>query len=244
MVAVVLVLAAACNSIGAAGSSAVAATPSLPFGTAIDAPPPPAATECNRLLRADLAAAMGIRRDFVVDGLAADRDTAMTVAADATATLDYLGVPITAEEQNDLVANGVARAGNLPLGEWVYSGRPDLFGGLWINPPGSNQYVVAVVGGPPAVEVAQCVAALQGDPVSFVAGSMSDRDGEALKDRISHDADQLQAEGIPITSIDFDETQGAVVIGVDKPTDEMIRRLRARYGQAILVVDQEPAVAL
>lgn len=241
---VVALIVAGCARTGADPTRTPAAS-SLPAGQPIDVSGQPMPRDCDARIRAEIDAAVAIRAQLRIYGLTAGRPAAVTAAADPSATLDEIGIPITSAERRTLASNGLEVGGGLPLGEWVVDGAPERFGGIWIDPPGSGRYVVSIVGADQgSLDLARCVAALANLPTRYLVASMSKRDGEAFKDRISADADELQAEGIPLTSVDYDETRGVVVIGVDKPTDAMVTRLHELYGPEVEVVDEQPAVAL
>lgn len=234
-------LAGACARTGAIAPSSSPA----PAGQTINVSGLPAPNNCDARLRAEIDAAVGIRLSLRIYGLSVGRDAAVAAAADPNSTLAEVGIPITPAERRALATNGLSVGDNLPLGEWVFDGAPERFGGIWVDPPGSGHYVVSIVGPDDAsVELARCVAALTNLPTRFVVARMSDREGEALKDRISGDAQRIQSEGIPLTMVDYDETRGVVVVGIDKPTDAMVRRIHELYGPAVDVIDEQPAQAL
>jgi hypothetical protein len=221
---------------GAAWTGATAGQP-------IDVSSLPAPSDCDGRLRADIDAAVSIRESLHVHGLATGREAAIAAAADPSATLDEVGIPITAHERELLLTDGPWLSDGLPMDDWVWYGAPDRFGGLWIDPPGSEQYVVSIVdASSQAIELARCVAALTGLQTRYVVARVSYRDGMALSDRIAADLPRLFAEDGIIAGVHYDQTSGVVVIGVDKPTQAMIDRLKDLYGQGVRVVDQEPMI--
>ena len=239
--ALVLVVAGCARS----GERPSPSTAYLAAGQPIDVANLAMPTDCDSRLRSEIDAAIAIRRSLHVDGVSPDRQAVEAAAADPTSTLVEIGVPITSAERQALSANGLSVGDNLPLGEWVFDGAPQRFGGIWIDPPGSGQYVVSILrADPTSLALARCVAALTNLPTRFVVATVSKQDGEALKDRITSDSDRLTSEGIPLTSVDYDETRGIVVIGVDKPTDAMVARLHQLYGPSVEIIDEQPAVAL
>jgi hypothetical protein len=129
---------------------------------------------------------------------------------------------------------------NTPLGFWVSAGAPERFGGIWIDPPGSNRYVIAIVGGDPdTLALARC---FEGPDVRYVWATVSKLDGEALKDRIGADMDAWRGRGVPVNSVDYDETRGVVVVGVTTVNDALVQEFQAKYGPLVRLKVQGPFI--
>ena len=145
-----------------------------------------------------------------------DVDAAM---ADADADLDLVGIPLRADEERAIRTSGMYLDGIAPLGFWVFYGRSDLFGSYWIDPPGSDRYVVGVVNGAPStVELVDCL--VQGVfDIRFVYNARSWAELQARKDAIVADWRELEAEGIGLTSVGTDVFVNTVELGVDGLTD-------------------------
>jgi hypothetical protein len=129
-----------------------------------------------------------------------------------------------------------------PLAFWAMSGRDDLFGGYWIDPPGSSRFVVGIVDGDPAsMELVECLK--RGDlDVRYVFSERSWRELLAWKDAVGEDMNALRAEGIPITSVGPDMLTNTLEVGVDGLTDEIAAVLRERYGAELRLEDEHPGV--
>lgn len=65
----------------------------------------------------------------------------------------------------------------------------------------------------------------------------------ALTDRITHEWDDLEAEGIDVVSTGPDTLKNTVEVGVQGLTDAMASTLRDRYGDFIVIVEDTPGHA-
>ena len=231
----VLVLLVAGCSLAPRGPSAVA------HGTPIDAAPPPGPEECARLIRADVVAAQRIRAELRIDGIPSDDATVQAAATDQTADVATLGIPLRAAEKKAAEDKGFGVDVHSALSLLVETGAPERFGGQWIDPPGTERYVVAVVGADPAtVARARCV---EGGDTRYVAARRSLAEGRALQDRITTDWRKLEDEGIRLVSVGYDVITGKVVLGVTGATDQVRARLVALYGD-VDVQESGPIVPL
>ena len=202
----------------------------------------PSDEDCQRRLRAERQVAKRVRAELAVDGIAATDAAIEAAAADPTADTQILGIPLTADELVALKASGYGMDGASALAFWVNAGASDRFGGIWIDPPGSSHYVVAVVGGDPqTVATARC---LEGVDVRYVWAVTSLADGEAIKDRVGTDMQALRAMGIELNTIDYDELRGIVEVGVTHITPGLEQQFVERYGPLIRLVEQGPVVPL
>lgn len=151
----------------AAGSprpvTANAATPSptvMRSGDALALAGLPSAASCERRFRGDLAAARNIRASLEWSGtaIALDEQTITAAAADPAADLAIVGIPLRADDVAAVRESGMYLDARLPLSYWVNVGRQDLFGGIWIDPPGSESVVVSVVDGhAQGIELGRCL---------------------------------------------------------------------------------------
>jgi hypothetical protein len=227
-----------------ADSTPVTPKSSFLIGTPIEVAGLPQEVNCDARLRAELDAAVAIRARLRVDGLATGRDKAIEAAADPTTTLQEVGIPITGADRTALLNTGLELSADLPMTEWVYHGAPDRFGGMWRDPSNPSAWIVSIVdANRETLGLTRCISSLTDLSVFYVVATTSNRDGEALKDRISSDLERLRdGEKIPVTMLDFNEVVDAVVIGVDKPTQAMIDRLHELYGPDVRIVDEPPGV--
>lgn len=192
---------------------------------------PPNRVACDARFRAETEAARRIRAE--VTFLPADDAAIASAAADPASTTDLLGIPLTVIERNMVRASDLGLGDWMALHYWVRIGAPERFGGMWIDPPGTNQRVVAIVGGDPdTIGLAQCLG-----PVGarFVWADLSLTDGHAIADRIAADAPALRARGFEIHSTSYEEDKGVVVIGVSEILPGLEKELADRYGAPVRV---------
>jgi hypothetical protein len=238
-----LVFAGASAALLLVGCGAPPSAPSQalhPYGEALDAGQKPTADACQQRLRSEQVAAARIRTELGVDGVSAEPVAVKAAAADPTTDLTMLGIPLTAAEMQAIRTSGTAMDPATPLGFWVNAGAPERFGGIWIDPPGSNRYVVAVVGGDlDTLALTRCVEA---PDTRYVWATVSKADGEAVKDRIGADMDAWRGHGVLVNSVDYDETTGAVVVGVTTVTDALAQEFQATYGPLVRLEVQGPIV--
>jgi len=202
----------------------------------------PDAAGCDVRLRAEQLAAQRIRQELRTDGISVDPVAVKTAAGDPGATTAVLGIPLTASELNALTKSGSALDAASALSYWVSAGAPERFGGIWIDPPGSSRFVVAIVGGDAdTLELARCLATANGGvDVHFVWANVSLAEGRALAARIGNDMQALRASGVQINAVGYQENEGTVIVGVTAPTPELERQLIERYGQPIRLEQQGP----
>jgi hypothetical protein len=184
-------------------------------------------------------AASRIRAALRVDGLPSDDVAVRAAAADPGADLTTLGIPLLANEVVALAEGGIAPTAHERLAILVHTGAPDRFGGIWLDPPGTDRHVVAVVGPDPATLArARCV---EGDNTNYVTARLSVEAGLAIQERVDADWQALAAQGIKLASTSYDEKRGIVIVGVTGLTDEIRLLLVQRYGD-IVVEEQAPAL--
>ena len=203
--------------------------------------PVPEPAACDALLRADQAVAAAIRTDLHVPEIPSDQGTIAAVADDPAASTETLGIPLTSNETAALRRNGVAvHDPTAAIANWVNVGAADRFGGLWIDPPGSEHFVVAIVGGDPAtLTLARC---LERVDTRYVWANLSIGEGRAKAHRIGSDIQALQAQGLDINGVGYRENEGTVVVGVTTPTSELLTLLLARYGPPLRLEQMGPVV--
>jgi len=201
--------------------------------------PDPAA--CDALLRAEQAVAAAIRTDLHTPEIASDQGTVAAVADDPAASTETLGIPLTAREAAALQKNQIAVDDpTAAIENWVNVGAADRFGGLWIDPPGSKHYVVAIVDGDPAtLTLARC---LERVDTRYVWANLSIGEGRARAHRIGTDMLALRAQGLDINGVGYRENEGTVVVGVTTPTPELLSLLLARYGPPLRLEQMGPSV--
>jgi len=224
-----------------AGCSLAPKGPAAAHGLPIDAGPRPSDEECARMIRADVAAAKRIRAELGTKGVASDDAAIRAAAGDPTADLATLGIPITADEKKSIETSGFGLDAHSALSFLVEAGAPERFGGEWISPPGTDRYVVAIVGADPATLArARCI---EGPNTNYVNARRSLAEGRDLQNRITADWQALAAEGIRLVSVAYDVTTGLVVVGVTGVTDPIRARLQERYGD-VDVQEAGPIVPL
>ena len=77
-----------------------------------------------------------------------------------------------------------------------------------------------------------------------MSAGVSKADGEALLNRVAADMDRWRATGIPINTIDYDETTGVVNVGVSAPSAAALTNFQAAYGPLIRLVQADPGIPL
>ena len=210
-------------------------------GDPLEPPPVPDAAACDSLLRADEAAAAAIRTDLRIPAIATDPATVASVARDPAASTATLGIPLTAAETAALRTDrGPNPQATEAIEAWVNVGAADRFGGIWIDPPGSHSYVVAIVDGDSAtLSIARC---LEKADTRYVWASLSIREGRARAQRIAADMQALRAQGVEVNSVGYQENEGTVVVGVTHPTSELQTLFLARYGPPLRLEEEGPIV--
>jgi hypothetical protein len=208
-------------------------------GTPLDPGAKPAVDDCAQLLREETAAAKAIRAEYRIAGVEAT-DLAVGVAAsDPNADLGALGIPITQAELAAVKASGFFIDATTRIANWAHLGATDRFGGVWIDPPGTDQFVVSIVGSNPrTLALARCV---EPPKIRYVHAVRSLAEGLALQERVGNDWEALRAQGIEINGTSYSEIEGILEIGVGALTPEIESLLRQRYGDAVRVVQQGPA---
>lgn len=240
-----VMLAAGC----APGAQPSIATPSQPIAAAATHRPGepinpgvrPTAVQCRQLLTADVDAAKRLRSELHVDGIPPTDVAVLAASVDPRADVSTIGIPLAPEELEALKASGIAIDRSTPLALRVQAAEPGRFGGIWIDPPGSGRYVVAILDADPAaLALARCLDT--GLDARYVAARWSVADDTALQARISVDFDELKASGIKIvsTGLSVRESVMVVIVGVTGLTDDIRARLVARYGDTIVVEEQGP----
>ena len=222
----------------AGGATASPSQPSTGPGSAIAAGQKPSAQACRKVIVADTGAAGRIRADLKI---ATTKAAIKAAAADPKADVALVGIPLTRAEVTALRATGVAFDPSSALSWWIHAGEPKQFGGIWIDPPGSDRYVVSIVGSDPAtLTLARCLDT--GVDVRFVAAGHSMTDLEALRDRITTDAESLRSGGVMISSVGLSVRAQVmvVIVGVTGVTPAIKADLASRYGDAIVVEEQGP----
>ena len=201
----------------------------------------PVAAECRDRLAADLDAARRLRAELHIDGIPSTDVAILAASVDPGADLTALGIPLAKSELEALRASGTDTDRSSPLRFRVQVAAPQRFGGIWIDPPGSGRYVVAILDrDPSALAVARCLDV--GLDVRYVAAAWSVADDNALQARIGADFGTLRSNGIQVQSVGVGVRAAVmvVVVGVTGVTDQIRAALVARYGDAIVVEEQAP----
>jgi hypothetical protein len=215
----------------------------LRFGEPIELTPEPPTEDCDLRLRSDFAAAQAIRENLGIDDIATDPPTVERVAGDPTADLFTLGIPLLPADLAAIRERGYAFEPGDALTLWVKVGRPDLFGGVWIDPAGGNRHVVSVVDADPlTVALGQCLAG--GADVRYVVALTSYAEGQARQDAVTNQIPELQAIGIGFSSVSYKENEGVLEIGLIEVTPEAVAELRRRFGDDVRVIQRAWVVPL
>lgn len=202
-----------------------------PIATAVSIDP----ETCQRTIRGDISAAQRIRAYVNVMGLSTSLADARAAAGDPTSAID-IGIPLSRDERALIARSGQSFPGNAPLLLWAHVGAPDRFGGVWIDPPGSGHWVVAIVGGAAdTVLLAQCLQVLRGLPTRYVRADLSYAEGEALQRRVLADRPGWAQRGLTIISCSFAEELGLVEVGVEQGFESAETILRGSYGPQVVV---------
>ena len=220
------------------------ATPrSFELGDALTLIAAPSASVCDRILRTDRPAARRIRVAHANDGLAADDARLTAAASDPTADMTQLGIPLLSDDVAVLQTAGIAIDGRTAITLWASTGRQDLFGGAWIDPP-EDQFslVVSVVDGDRAAhELARCLER-PGVRTRYVFAERSQADLHAIQAAIEADRETLPLEGIRLIGTAQLPNENVVEVGLQGLTDEIVAELIERYGEGIRVVEDRPSV--
>lgn len=210
-------------------------------GEPLDAGVRPAAGDCRDHLAADIGAAKQLRTELHIDGIPSTDLAILAAAADPRSEIATLGIPLTAGELDALRASGTFTDRSSPLRFWVQAAAPQRFGGIWIDPPGSDRYVVAILDkDPSALALARCLDT--GLDVRYVAAKWSVAEDNALQARIGADFGELRSLGIEVQSVGVGLRSAVmvVIVGVTGLTDQIRASLVARYGDEIVVEEQGP----
>jgi hypothetical protein len=193
-------------------------------------------TACDRALRADATAARNIRSSIDLQGNLPANDAAIASAAsDPTADTATIGIPLRPGELQTVLGMGMFMDAATPMAFWVNVGRPDLFGGMWVDPPGTDRHVVSIVDDAPATRALAACLERDGLDVRYVVADVSGAELRAVQDRITAEWQDLQASGIRIVSSGVDTIAHRVVIEVEGVTQAQTARLLARYGPFVEV---------
>lgn len=177
------------------------------------------------------------------EGIGKDEMAVEAAIADPASDIELIGIPLRPVEVEVLRTNGLYLDGAAPMAFWLWDGRPALFGGMWIDPPGSRRHVVSIVQGDmQGMRLARCLER-PGFDVRYVMALRSWEDIMRLKERISGDWKSLEAEGIAMVAVGLDPIENTVYVGVQGLTDEIAATLRARYGEHIVVAEDAPGQA-
>lgn len=222
-----------------------AITPAPSLGAALDPPPRPSDEECDRMQRLDREAALRMRNsvDLHYPEIGKDETAVEAAIADPASDIDLIGIPLRPAEVAALRKYGIYLDGAAPMGFWFWYGRPEVFSGIWIDPPGSQRYVVSIADGDiDGLRLARCLER-DGLDVRYVWASRSWAELLALKERIVQDWEALEAEGIAVVAVGPEVIRNTVYIGVQGLTDEIAVTLRERYGDFIEIAEDAPAQA-
>lgn len=193
------------------------------------------------MIRVDLVTAKRIRAGMELPWVPSDDAAVEAAASDSDADLEALGIPLRPDELRMIRAGGIALSAHERLNVLVHTGAPERFGGMWIDPPGTDRYVVAVMGPDPATLArARCV---EGDNTNYVTARLSIEEGTSIQERIDADWQALAVQGIRLASTSYDETKGIVIVGVTGLTEAIRLLLIERYGD-VVVEEQAPALGL
>jgi hypothetical protein len=233
LVAVLVVACAPAPARPASGTPAARAPiEASPVATAPDGDP----AACDDVLRADTVAARNIRSSLDLQGNLLASDAAIEAAAwDPTADTETIGIPLRPGELRTVLGMGMFMDAATPMAFWVNVGRPDLFGGMWVDPPGSGRHVVSIVDDAPGTRALAACLERDGLDVRYVVATVSGAELRAVQDRIGAEWQDLQASGIRIVSSFVDTIANRVVIEAEGVTQAQVARLQERYGPFVQV---------
>lgn len=222
-------------SCDAAPPPSTSPVPVIAYGTPIDAGRKPDPAACQDRLRSAIGGAIRIRAGLVPYGVAATERAAVVAAADPAADTATFGIPLTSSELLAIQRGGVAVDPWSALSNWVDTGAPERFGGMWLE--GANVVVTVVNGDPASLELARCV---EPDAARYLWADISQADGRAIQDRLAKDMQHLAAAGVAINLTYYDVKTGLVMVGVTTPTPEIMSVLQETYGDRIRVIQEGP----
>jgi hypothetical protein len=233
---VAIAVALAMAVVGCAETAPPPSIPTLPYGTPIEAGPKPDPGACQDRIRSDIGAAVRIRASFgFAPGVAATEVAARAAAADPTSDTATIGVPLTSAELTAIRTNGLAFDPWSAVSEWVESGAPERFGGMWLD--GSTVFVAVVNGNPASLALARCI---EPPATRHVWADISQAEGTAIQGRIDVDMQALRSSGVAVNMTYYDVKTGLVNVGVTTVTPEIQALIRDRYGPRVVVTQAGP----
>jgi hypothetical protein len=182
--------------------------------------------------------AEGIRlRTFL--GLRADEEWVRAVSADPGAKTEF-GIPLTIAEEAELGARASSRQEIQPLLEKYAAEHPDEYAGLMIDQDAGGILVILFTDHIEEHGAAIAQLVRPGSKVEVRRAGMSERDLEALMNRINSESDLLQNAGVFVLVISTDELSGKLVVEVSTQRGDAQPLLAARYGPNVEVVVTDP----
>lgn len=206
-----------------------------PHGAPVSVPARPSDADCVALIRGEQRVSVSVRAALGVDGVDDTAEAAERAAADPDADYAVLGIPLTAEEVDQIRSSSDAPGATVGLAGLI-AARPELMGTLWLE--GGTLVVTILSPESTALRLARCLE--RGEfigTVRYVTAGTPPADLAALGERINSERSVLARDGIDVTVIETDLATETVMVGVTSRTPEIEARLVERYGSVVRVVE-------
>ena len=228
MVLAVAVVAAGCSraasSAPATGATATGASPSASLVAAASADP--GASPSAVPLPSDIAYAVHQRETF---GLRSDLAWVEQVAADPTARIVMLDIPLTPAEEQWMESRQASYDEVVAAVSAYAATVPDEFGGLYIDQP--NSRVVALFTGHLDQHRQAILDQLgKSGPLDVQQVTYTDAELRALQDRISADWDWLRSINAQATGVGVYTMENRVVLSISSTNPDAPALVLAHYG--------------
>jgi hypothetical protein len=225
----------------APGSSSPPATtgssaPGTPAPSAASSSPSPSAEPVSEV---DIARAVEFRTRF---GIRADEAWTRSVAVDPAHVVAY-GVPLLPAEEAELNARPRTFEDLAVVLQDYAASHPGEFGGMYVEPPGSQQFVVLFTGHLDDHTAALSKLVSPASTIQLRLTPTAERDLDALMERISGDAGALRAAGIFVVETSRDDVGRVVEVGLSTERPDAPGLLVGRYGPTVVARIIDPTGA-
>jgi hypothetical protein len=175
-------------------------------------------------------------------GLRADEAWARQVAADPAHAVAY-GVPLMPDEQAGLDARPRTFEELSTLLQDYGAAHPGEFGGLYVEPAGSTQFVVLFTDHLDDHSAALAKLVNPMAQITLRKTPTAEKDLDALMERISNDAPALKAAGIFVVVSSRDDIGRVVDLQLSTQRTDAAGLLVGRYGPTVKVTVMDPTGA-
>ena len=214
---------------------------SSPAASAQNVPSPSSASSPSAapVSEADIARAVQFRTRF---GLKADEAFVRAVAEDPAHVIAY-DIPLLPDEQAALDARPKTFEEISTVLQDYGAGHPGEYGGVFIEPPGSNQFVILFTGHLDEHSAALAKVVSPSAPIQLRSTPTAEKDLDALMERVSNDAAALRAAGIVVIESSRDDVGRVVDVGISTERPDAAGLLVSRYGPTVKVRVIDPTGA-